>query len=463
MTEASFNYGHSRTVAGREMDVDGFLTHRSRERSGGAVLRSSEWKKDGKLDLWLHTGTRIASVWRHSFWRVVERTDKETRKTEKVVVFSPWNCHEDEEVLRRQYKRRADGARQAPPERCPFDKLSEAIRAMAVRGEIRWTDPVLKFEGDDRSQTVIVRAGDFWNAFGSKDLSEEEIAQLRRVGVNRRDAWKTALMPKCSYLFVAADDANLADGARILIEGEALGRAMQRAIEGEIDRHGSKELGNPFKNPYMFRWTFDDSKDFADKYGAKVIGKKPTDEVLAVIRDAEPPDTSDELAFGDVDELRALLEAHALLKLPLDACFPPRDPASAQKNGAKADEGSDADGDLPLRFDCDHCGAKEVMGEDDFECPKCGAEYEVVDGNTVLGARPCLSCKAPVALPGVRAPGKFGDHVKCAKCGAEHFEEHGERDAKAPADTPLPVNWFIVEAKPVEPLKEEPKPVRRRR
>jgi len=456
--ETSFNFGANRTVAGSEMDVDGFLNHRSRDRSGDTILRSSEWKKEGKLDLWLHTKSRIAAVWRHSFWRIVERTDKETNKKEKIVVFSPWNCHEDEQVLKRQFKRRADGTRVVPPECCPFDKLAEAVRMMAVRGEIRWTDPILKFEGDDRSQTTLVRAGDFWGAFSSGDLSEEEIGQMRRAGVAKRDAWKTSLVPKCSYVFCGADDANLGDGPRILIEGEALGRAMQRAIEREIERHGSKELGNPFKHPVLFRWTFDDSKDFSDKYDVRVLGKQPSDEVLAVIRDAEPPDTSDEVARGDVDELRALLESHALVKLPLDACFPARDAASAQPKPA-ASPSAPAGIEGSERYDCDHCGGKEVMSIDDLACPKCGANYGQIteDGgqSTVLFTRPCTACKEQIALPGRGAPGTFGDHVKCSQCGAEHFEERGENDG--------PVEWFFVEPKAPEGPKEEPKPAARRR
>jgi DNA-directed RNA polymerase subunit RPC12/RpoP len=102
-------------------------------------------------------------------------------------------------------------------------------------------------------------------------------------------------------------------------------------------------------------------------------------------------------------------------------------------------------------YDCEHCGAKEVMKSTDFVCPKCGAKYvEVGEGDaksTVLGYRPCLSCKTPVALPGVVGPGKAGDKVKCDKCGAEHFE-NGE-------DPPA---WVMVE----QP-KEEPKPAARRR
>lgn len=462
MSETSFNFGANRTVAGREMDVDDFLGHRSRDRSSNVLLRSSEWKKEGKIDLWLHTGTKIASVWRHSFWRVVEREDKETKRKEKVVVFSPWNCHEDEQTLKRQYKRRTDGTRVVPPERCPFDKLAEEVRGMVKRGELRWTDPVLKFEGDDKSQSVLVRAGDFWNAFGSKDLDQDEIGQLRRAGVDRRNAWKTALLAKCSYLFVAVDDTDLAAGARILIEGEALGRAMQKAISEKMEEafelHKDKLLGNPFKNPYLFRWTYDDAKDFADKYGAKAFMKKPSDEVLAIIRDAEPPDTSDELAFGDVDELRALLETHAVVKLPLDACFPPRDPVGTQEK--PKDSPPSLDG--PERFDCDHCGAKEAMTIDDLACPKCNATYgQIQDGEgvaTVLFTRPCTACKAQIALPGTGAPGAFGEHVKCGQCGAEHFEEHGEPRIEGGA---LPVEWMYVEVKPEIP-KEEPKPAARR-
>jgi len=459
--DATFNYGHSRQVAGREMStVDAFLEHRSRDRSSDLILKSSEWKKDGKLDLWLHTRSPIAAIWSHSLWRIGELTTD--GKKERAVFFTKWNCHDPEEVLKRQYKRRADGSRVTPPEHDPFCKMIEAVRAEVVAGTIRWTDPILKFEGDDRSKTIIVRAGDFWGAFSSKDLSEEEIASMRREGIKKADAWKTALPAKCSYIFVAVDDAHIEAGARILIEGEAIGKKMQKAIRDEMERQGSKELGNPLKNPYLFRWTFDDAKDFADKYDVRVLGKKPSDEVLEIIRDEDPPDTSDQVAPGDIDELRTVVEAHwvadrAVRDRVLQAAFGAKDPAAAP-SGEKIEED---------RFDCDHCGAKEAMGVEDLECPKCNAAYVILgqgeDAHAVLSSRPCTGCKAQIVLPGISGPGKFGDNVACPQCGAIHHEDNTvDNDGTR-------VEWFFVQPPKVDPptvpakTVEEPKPARRRR
>jgi DNA-directed RNA polymerase subunit RPC12/RpoP len=282
--------------------------------------------------------------------------------------------------------------------------------------------------------------------------------------VNRNEAWKTALTPKCEYVFCGADDDNLGDGCRIIVPPGIMGERMQDAIVREQKRNG-RDKGNPRLNPYLFEWTHDDRAKVAkDAYRVDVLGKAPTDEVLKIIRDTEPPDTSDLIAWGDADELRALLEAHSVLDarlwIPmLDKAFPARDdspkgdpaparegvkdaPASAGPSNTPAVKSESKQPSPPAKeelYDCEHCGAKEVMKASDFDCPKCGAKYvEVGEGDaksTVLGYRPCLSCKTPVALPGVVGPGKAGDKVKCGKCGAEHFENGDD-----------PPAWAMVEA-----------------
>lgn len=470
MSDASFNHGANRHVAGAEHDIDGFTRHRTSSRSSDLIIKNSDWKKAG-LKLWLHTKAPIPSVWHHQFFKLIEtRGDKE-----KLPIFFKWNCWESEKVNVDRFKRRRDGSRMVPPKECPFCLLIEEVRlAVASRG-LLWIDEVLNFEGDNRAKTKIIRAGDFWGAFGSHDLDDDEIADLRRAGVDRKEAWKTSLTAKCEYIFLGADADNLADGCRIIVPPGVMGEAMQDAILREQKRLG-KDRGNPRLNPYLFEWSYDERAK-KDAYRVDVLGTAPSDEVLKVIRDTDPPDISDLIGWGDADELRALLEAHSVLDarlwIPmLDKAFPARDDSpksspSPAREGAKDVSASAGPSNTPAAkseskqpsppakeelYDCEHCGAKEVMKSTDFECPKCGAKYvEVGDGDaksTVLGYRPCLSCKTPVALPGVAGPGKSGDKVKCGQCGAEHFENGDD-----------PPAWAMVEAP-----KEEPKaPARRRR
>lgn len=473
MTDTSFNHGANRHVAGAEHDIDGFTRHRTSSRASDLIIKNDDWKKDG-LKLWLHTRAPIPSVWHHQFFKIIEKRDDK----EKLPIFFKWNCWEAEAINVDRFKRRRDGSRMVPPRECPFCLLIEEVRLAVVSRVLRWTDEVLKFEGDNRAKTKIIRAGDFWGAFSSRDLDEDEVADLRRAGVDRKEAWKTALTSKCEYIFVGADGDNLADGCRIIVPPGIMGEKMQDAILREQKRLG-KDKGNPRLNPYLFEWSYDDrAKQAKDAYRVDVLGTTPSDEVLKVIREVDPPDISDLIGWGEADELRSLLEAHSLLDAKLwipmlDKAFPARDdspkgdPAPAREGGkdapaptgappagtAKAEPAKPPASTTPEElFDCEHCGAKEAMKATDFDCPKCGAKYvEVGEGEakaTVLGYRPCLSCKTPVALPGVVGPGKAGDKVKCGKCGAEHFE-NGED----------PPQWAMV-----EPPKEEPKvPARRRR
>lgn len=477
MNDTSFNHGANRHVAGAEHDIDAFTRHRTSSRASDLIIKNEDWKKGG-IRLWLHTRAPIVSVWHHQFFKVIEKREDKA----KLPIFFKWNCWEAESVNVDRFKRRRDGTRTNPPCNCPFCLLIEEVRFAVAGRALRWTDEILKFEGDNRADTKLIRAGDFWGAFSSRDLDDDEVADLRRAGVDRKEAWKTALTPKCDYVFCAADADNLGDGCRIIVPPGIMGERMQDAIVREQKRSG-KDKGNPLKNPYLFEWSYDDrAKMPKDAYRVDVLGTSPSDEVLKIIRDTDPPDTSDLIAWGDADELRSLLEAHSLLDAKLwipmlDRAFPARDdsakdgpapareapkdaPAPTEAPGAGTSKGAmlqavagPAKPPAPEElFDCEHCGAKEAMRATDFDCPKCGAKYvEIGKGDaveTVLGYRPCLSCKAPVALPGVAAPGKVGDKAKCGQCGAEHFENGDD-----------PPAWAMVEAP-----KEEPKaPARRRR
>lgn len=433
MSNANFNFGHIKNNAGQALGgIDDFAGHRTRDSRGDTVIKGKEWRDAGKIDLWLMRDAPIAiAVWRHRFYRVIEKRAEEGKRGERIVVPANFNCHEREEVLKKQFRRRQDGSRLVPPERCPFDKLAELVREMCVDGKLSWVEPVLKFEGDDRTKAVILHAGDFWNAFGSNDLSQEEIAEVRRAAApSKRDAWKSALLAKCSYIYTVVEDAHPELGGRIAVEGEGLTSAMQRAIAKRAEEVGSSAAADPRKNPILIRWKYDDrAKNPRDTYDVVLVSRPPSEEIAAAIA-GEPPDLSDELALGDVDELRALFEAHQLVKLPLDKAFPARDPAAAQPRG----QGTQDKDPPPAEelADCDFCRAEKVMTADETTCPKCGAIYgefgEPDDsGLRALGvvAMPCLACKAPVPLPGWGGnPGKIGDEVACPNesCKAPHRE-----------------------------------------
>lgn len=81
------------------------------------------------------------------------------------------------------------------------------------------------------------------------------------------------------------------------------------------------------------------------------------------------------------------------------------DPKTASEPTLKeAQKGQDwVSGDSPAATDdddvlrCDHCDTE--MADTDLKCGECGTEYENLDGEFRIAARPCMKCKAIVPIP----------------------------------------------------------------
>src|SRR5262245_45512508 len=125
-------------------DYDEFYGHRSRE-LGGAFLKS--WKKDGSVDIWLHTGCPPMPVWRHQFHKVEAVEDRNTREITRQVWSNNLVCHEREDVLKKQYKFDNDQNRLLPPRSCPACRLIDWVRIQVLDDKLDWTTPIFKFEG----------------------------------------------------------------------------------------------------------------------------------------------------------------------------------------------------------------------------------------------------------------------------------------------------------------------------
>ncbi len=290
---------------GHGQSLDEFLNHSTRGGGGGFL---SGWKKEGSIVVFLHPQLWSAPFWNHGVPRVAELTDKETKDKRLVVMTDRWGCHESEALLKRQNFREKDGSREYPPQLCPVCKLIEAVREAYQSGAVEWTAPLFKWESDNEDDTLELLAGGIDNSFSAKELSREQLRELRAAGVNRSDSWKQNLKAKLNYLFCVVAEDDVESGVQKAFESKGLGEKLKKAIKDEIRKR--KDRGNPVLNPYPFEWTYDDSKSFDDKYDVLARSDdSPSAEILALLQ-GEPPNIERDVSAGNCFNLRAELEAH---------------------------------------------------------------------------------------------------------------------------------------------------------
>lgn len=314
------------------MSLDEFLGHKSSSRDGGKILN---WKKRKPpvITTWLHTGAPIIALWRHGWPRIVEIERDGVKQRE--VWGGNFNCHEHEDVLRRQYKRGPRGERLDPPKSCPMCLLIEYLHTEVDEGRLSWVEPVFKFEADDDRETQVLTAGGLYNAFGG-ELSRDDIAELRRAGIRRDEAWKQNGMAKCSYVFSVVDHDEPSAGVQVCVETTGLGDAVKQVIRNQMDSLGETE-GHPLRSPYAIRWEYHpDEKEFSKKYRALAMPKiAMTPEVHDLIVDSAAPNIASLIERGNVAALRAVMEAHALIDLPFDRIFAAAEGGTAQAPAAR--------------------------------------------------------------------------------------------------------------------------------
>lgn len=379
------------------MNLDEFLGHKNAERGSGSKILN--WKKNTPplIDTWLHTRAPIVALWRHGWPRVAE-IERDGEKV-KEVWGGNFNCWEPEETLRRQHRRADDGTRLSPPRICPMCLLIEHVRDEVRAGRIDWLTPIFEFEGDDPKQTIVLSAAGIYNGFNG-ELSRQDIADMRKAGVRRDEAWKQNSVAKCSYVFSILNHATPEKGVQVAIETTALGDAVKRVIRDQIDSLGETD-GNPLRNPYAIRWEYrPNEQKFDQKYRALAMPKLALTPEIEELITSNPPDVSQLIERGNIGALRASMEAHAKIQLPWDRLFaaaeaesglsrpmvnvPERveskqSPAPAQTRRAQK-PAEKTQPDYPpgtVLIPCDACNAD--MAETDDTCWKCGAKYELDD------------------------------------------------------------------------------------
>lgn len=321
----------------KELDnLDAFLAHKTGAGAGGKFLK--DWKKiPGYIDTFLHTRRLPIVVWSHNFPKVFIKTVRETGVVTRKVFSTGWNCWEDEEVLKDQY-RVEEGRRLVPPQTCPMCRLTEVMRWFVFTNQIHWCTPVFNVPTQPGEAPIIIHAGGMFNQFGSKKLTDAQKEEMRKYRIFQTDAWKENCIPKAQYVFTIVDVNNVSAGVQITTESSLLGDKVKTVIADAKVRLGA-EKGNPILHPYAIRW---ESRKNEEQFDKKYHAIGPLDSVpltpaiLALIK-GEPPNLDRYTARFNVKTWRAFAEAHYVgnVTIPWDVICAPAEKLQEEEEARK--------------------------------------------------------------------------------------------------------------------------------
>lgn len=488
-------------TASREMSMDEFGDHDTGGTRG--ERKFLKWKDDktGEINVWL-AGLPF-TLWRHSFHRVVKYTDKEDKEVEKIVMYT-WNSYESEAWIKELKGQRyyaftkagneldvEDIEDRKQPQYDPFWMFLEWLYKQYVLKNISWTDEVFRFVAAD-SKTLVLHAGGVlgmyprnWNdvKFKSPDEEKRVKREFSNAGIELKEAFKQNSTIGCRYMFLVVDHEKPEDGIQLTIEAETLGDGIKKVFNDrkiriaaknpKLDKKAVADQANPVKK-VCFRWEFDNSKNFKEKYNVIDLGFDEIPEEIQEAFKAELPDTSLFTRPGNVAFLENVLTTHWCHDVtpPWKEIFAPgyerarllekhfelkegtltelstdfnhgTNETSQGSSEPKESETSSLSSSAktktpPLSEDaemvkCEACG--KDMPSDASICPHCKAVYVEVPiglGEVVVTLRDqtCETC------------GKVwhADELKCQACGTEY----GLQDEK-----------FVVTKKPEPPKSEE--------
>ncbi len=244
----------------------------------------------------------------------------------------------DGKVLRDMLNRDKQGKPLGPVSqafmRDPFLLLREYLFHAIDRGVLQVDDVVFEWVDHKKRGELIT-----WTA-------GETSRKVKRGFSNRGHS----LDSKLEYIFVVVDNARPSDGPKITRETKLVGDKMRAEIKRQMESRGAED-GDPFKNPYCFRWKYiEKAKSPMDSYDVFRMDANPcTVEVWQAIGgapDAErgekwdlvgAPDTSEyaRVNDGDMDKIRQAFESAAQIDLPLDAIFSEVDLAISSRTWLK--------------------------------------------------------------------------------------------------------------------------------
>src|SRR6185312_14648274 len=321
-----------------------------------------KWKERGFAHVWLHPSAPILGLARHQFTRIHVNEDRETGAKTRDVYGDQLGCYESEEVQESaNFRDKVTYRREVPPCVCPMCIMQEHLIELIVQKKIDWRLPIFKFEGTDPRKTKIYHAGGFTGMFQWKpeklplhcklvDLSGAESGDpnVRAAQLAGQDpffpaskwlgpvyqkgdnaAFSQDARVKPEFVFTVVDNDDVQAGVQVMFGGKGLAGKVQDAIAKAIkearcpsDPEGVK--GDPQRHPYVIRLEFNKvagERDMTKYYDAMPMRQIPlTQQVYELLR-STPPDASKLAERFNLKQLRARLEEHMLVKLPLDSYF----------------------------------------------------------------------------------------------------------------------------------------------
>lgn len=381
--------------------VNEFLGHGAYDRSGSGPRRLYNWRKRTPpvLDTVMHKKMYPVPLWQHGFLQIMPRENRQTREAWKEIWGKQFVCSEDEAVLKRQNYREEDGSRDTPPERCPFCRLIEYLRAKELQG-LDWTTPVFRFEADGKEK--ILHLGGITGMFTNKKivdaLTREQKEELSKAKILLSEAWAENGNAKLSYIFPVVDAAAVQDGVQLAIETSLVKDKVKAVVEHEMKSEQTPELGDPWKTAYCIRWeSRPQEQEFQKKFEAYRMRRVRVTPQIEELISGEPPDVSSLLEPPRLSTLKAIFESHCVLKdVPWDRIFagPTQKLASGSAPARAPEIGAGTATAAPVGETvtcaeckrtghpaetcpyaaCDGCGAE--MLESAAQCDRCGKEYK---------------------------------------------------------------------------------------
>jgi hypothetical protein len=375
--------------------LQGFIEHRSTDRSGGFL---GNWKSraGSKVNVFLHTKILPISLWRHGLPKFFVKEDDDGEAL--VRVFSDnLNCWEEERVLKRQYKY-DNGKREIPPVACPLCLLIEAVKKLIDDEKIGWTAPLFRFIGDDPKESVVIHAGGFIGEYND-DCDEKEKTVLKKAGISLSTAWKENCRAKMSYVFYVVDADHVDKGVQVAIETGLLGDKVKDVISDAVESLG-EDKGDFRKHPYAIQWKHLPDETLPNKkYKATRLERVLlTPEIEKLIR-GDKPDYKNVVKPFSRSEIRARLEKacdKAVREIiPWDDVFERVRPNDGDGDDVAKDAGetrvspdrqrapevgqvaATEDDEVVACDDGAGGGCGKAMSLSDPKCPHCGLVYEV--------------------------------------------------------------------------------------
>ena len=198
-----------------ELSYEEFVNYKPTGGGGDFLDSWKDEKENRSIDVVLSRRAPVVVVWRHRTPRVM--TKKVDGVDKLVVADTNWVCWESDKVLKSQKWRSKQPPyqRMVPPEQCGICKLIEHVHNRVELGDLHWLQPVFRFDARDGNSPRVIHAGGVYNAYGKRNISQEEIAEMNAAGVFQKWAWKEDMRPKCSYVFRVAQYAHPDQGLQI--------------------------------------------------------------------------------------------------------------------------------------------------------------------------------------------------------------------------------------------------------